>query len=118
MYWQTFGLSHLKQIKIAPKICSISFCTLLFVYCKINYVANNLKFQPRMARKQVTPVNSPQKEKYGDRFIPSRAGNNWQTSFSLIQVKNVFLRPFWKTLFFVTVLNKYIFKIFKYERIY
>jgi len=42
---------------------------------------------PRMARKQVTPVNSPQKEKYGDRFIPSRAGNNWQTSFSLIQEK-------------------------------
>jgi len=42
-----------------------------------------------MARKQVTPVNSPQKEKYGDRFIPSRAGNNWQTSFSLIQKTQV-----------------------------
>ncbi|XP_023325229.1 fizzy-related protein homolog [Eurytemora carolleeae] len=42
---------------------------------------------PRMLKKQLTPVNSPQKEKYGDRFIPSRAGNNWQTSFSLIQEK-------------------------------
>ena len=39
-----------------------------------------------MARKQITPVNSPQKDKYGDRFIPSRAGNNWQVNFNLIQV--------------------------------
>ena len=42
--------------------------------------------QPRMARKQITPVNSPQKDKYGDRFIPSRVGNNWQVNFNLIQV--------------------------------
>jgi len=42
---------------------------------------------PRMSRKQLTPINSPQKEKYGDRFIPSRAGNNWQISFNLIQEK-------------------------------
>jgi hypothetical protein len=40
-----------------------------------------------MMRKHLTPVNSPQKERYGDRFIPSRAGNNWQTNFSLIQVR-------------------------------
>ena len=40
-----------------------------------------------MARKQITPVNSPQKDKYGDRFIPSRAGNNWQVNFNLIQVR-------------------------------
>ena len=39
-----------------------------------------------MPRKQITPVNSPQKDKYGDRFIPSRAGNNWQVNFNLIQV--------------------------------
>jgi len=43
---------------------------------------------PRMPRKQITPVNSPQKDKYGDRFIPSRAGNNWQVNFNLIQDKN------------------------------
>jgi len=42
---------------------------------------------PRMARRQLTPVNSPQKEKYGDRFIPSRAGNNWQVNFNMIQDK-------------------------------
>ena len=40
-----------------------------------------------MARKQITPVNSPQKERYGDRFIPSRAGNNWQVNFNMIQVR-------------------------------
>jgi cell division cycle 20-like protein 1 (cofactor of APC complex) len=40
-----------------------------------------------MVRRQLTPVNSPQKEKYGDRFIPSRAGNNWQVNFNMIQDK-------------------------------
>jgi len=43
---------------------------------------------PRMPRKQMTPVNSPQKDKYGDRFIPSRAGNNWAVNFNMIQDKN------------------------------
>lgn len=43
---------------------------------------------PRMLRKQITPVNSPQKERYGDRFIPSRAGNNWQVNFNMIQDKS------------------------------
>lgn len=43
---------------------------------------------PRMSRKNLTPVNSPQKDKYGDRFIPSRAGNNWQVNFNMIQDKN------------------------------
>lgn len=43
---------------------------------------------PHMLRKHLTPVNSPQKERYGDRFIPSRAGNTWQTNFSLIQDKS------------------------------
>lgn len=41
-----------------------------------------------MSRKPITPVNSPQKDKYGDRFIPSRAGNNWQVNFNLIQVRD------------------------------
>ena len=40
-----------------------------------------------MPRKPTTPVNSPQKERYGDRFIPSRAGNNWQVNFNMIQVR-------------------------------
>ena len=44
-----------------------------------------------MPRKQITPVNSPQKEKYGDRFIPSRAGNNWQVNFNMIQVRSVLI---------------------------
>lgn len=47
-----------------------------------------------MARKQITPVNSPQKDKYGDRFIPSRAGNNWQVNFNLIQVSFSFEATF------------------------
>jgi len=42
---------------------------------------------PRMARRQATPVNSPQKERYGDRFIPSRAGNQWAETFNMIQDK-------------------------------
>ncbi|XP_076338563.1 fizzy-related protein homolog isoform X3 [Tachypleus tridentatus] len=33
----------------------------------------------------LTPVNSPSKNSYGDRFIPTRAGANWDTSLSMIQ---------------------------------
>ena len=44
-----------------------------------------------MPRKQITPVNSPQKERYGDRFIPSRAGNNWQVNFNMIQVSGILM---------------------------
>lgn len=44
---------------------------------------------PRMARRQGTPVNSPQKERYGDRFIPSRAGNQWTETFNMIQDKGL-----------------------------
>ena len=44
-----------------------------------------------MPRKQITPVNSPQKERYGDRFIPSRAGNNWQVNFNMIQVSSILM---------------------------
>jgi len=44
---------------------------------------------PRMVRRGYTsPMSSPQKEKYGDRFIPSRAGNNWQVNFNMIQDKS------------------------------
>ena len=31
---------------------------------------------------------SPVKERYGDRFIPSRTGNNWETNFNMISVSN------------------------------
>ena len=46
-----------------------------------------------MPRRQITPVNSPQKDKYGDRFIPSRAGNNWNVNFNLIQVREMTTIP-------------------------
>ena len=46
-----------------------------------------------MPRRQITPVNSPQKDKYGDRFIPARAGNNWNVNFNLIQVRKMSTRP-------------------------
>jgi len=46
---------------------------------------------PRMSRRGPgfpgSPMASPQKEKYGDRFIPSRAGNSWQINFNMIQDK-------------------------------
>ena len=58
--------------------CAAFRCIIIPIYC--------VPFQPRMPRRQITPVNSPQKEKYGDRFIPSRAGNNWQVNFNMIQV--------------------------------
>jgi len=38
-----------------------------------------------LPKKQFTPTSSPLKDKYGDRFIPCRVGNNWQTSYSMIQ---------------------------------
>ena len=31
--------------------------------------------------------NSPNKERTGDRFIPTRAGANWDVNFALIQVR-------------------------------
>ena len=31
-------------------------------------------------------MSSPSKERYGDRFIPVRSGNNWETNFSSIPV--------------------------------
>lgn len=33
-----------------------------------------------------SPLSSPSKERYGDRFIPTRSGNNWETNFSSIPV--------------------------------
>merc|ERR1719323_1776430 len=50
--------------------------------------SSNPLSSPRMPRRQITPVNSPQKERYGDRFIPSRSGNNWQVNFNMIQEKS------------------------------
>lgn len=43
---------------------------------------------PNCIRKIPTPINSPNKDKYGDRFIPSRAGSNWQINFNMIQENN------------------------------
>jgi len=36
-----------------------------------------------------SPVTSPNKERYGDRFIPVRNGNNWETNFSNIPEKSL-----------------------------
>jgi len=36
-----------------------------------------------------SPVSSPNKERYGDRFIPVRNGNNWETNFSNIPEKSL-----------------------------
>ena len=33
---------------------------------------------------------SPVKDRYGDRFIPSRSGNNWETNFNMISVRERF----------------------------
>jgi len=37
-----------------------------------------------------SPLTSPaKKERYGDRFIPTRSGNNWETNFSMISDEGV-----------------------------
>ena len=48
--------------------------------------------QPSLRRKlfRSSPLSSPSKERYGDRFIPVRAGNNWETNFSSIPVSITF----------------------------
>lgn len=38
-------------------------------------------------------TSSPLKERYGDRFIPSRAGANWQINFGMIQDNDKALTP-------------------------
>ncbi|KAK8722014.1 hypothetical protein OTU49_012431, partial [Cherax quadricarinatus] len=45
---------------------------------------------PLSPRRQVTVVSiqSPSKERTGDRFIPTRAGANWDVNFALIQENN------------------------------
>ena len=40
-----------------------------------------------------SPVSSPQKDKYSDRFIPSRAGAQWHINFNLTPVSNVIFIP-------------------------
>lgn len=36
-----------------------------------------------------SPLSSPQKDKYGDRFIPSRAGAVWNINFNTIQENKI-----------------------------
>lgn len=45
----------------------------------------NGQISPFSSPMQTSPAASPSKDKYGDRFIPSRAGANWQISFNLQQ---------------------------------
>ena len=51
---------------------------------------NVFLFQPSLRRKlfRTSPMSSPSKERYGDRFIPVRAGNSWETNFSTIPVSS------------------------------
>ena len=42
---------------------------------------------PLPTRRNLTPINSPNKEKYGDRYIPSRMGNNWELAFHSMRDK-------------------------------
>jgi len=44
----------------------------------------SLFFQSSLVR---SPVASPNKDRYGDRFIPSRSGNTWETNFSPVAVR-------------------------------
>lgn len=37
----------------------------------------------------MSPVASPSKDKYGDRFIPSRAGASWHINFNIPKVRIV-----------------------------
>jgi len=43
---------------------------------------------PLPTRRNLTPINSPNKEKYGDRYIPSRMGNNWELAFHSMRDKD------------------------------
>ncbi|XP_067118360.1 fizzy-related protein homolog isoform X1 [Centruroides vittatus] len=43
---------------------------------------------PEARGRLLTSINSPSKDIYGDRFIPRRAGANWQVNFSMIQEEN------------------------------
>ena len=41
----------------------------------------------------LSPLASPAKrERFGDRFIPTRSGNNWETNFSMISVSYKIIR--------------------------
>jgi len=49
---------------------------------------------PKSERKTpLSNTNSPMKERYGDRFIPSRAGANWQITFGMIQDNDKAVTP-------------------------
>lgn len=45
----------------------------------------NGQLSPGPSPQQLSPMTSPSKDKYGDRFIPSRAGANWHINFNMIQ---------------------------------
>lgn len=44
-----------------------------------------LVLQP-LSLSPMSPVASPSKDKYGDRFIPSRAGASWHINFNIPKV--------------------------------
>ncbi|XP_022316457.1 fizzy-related protein homolog [Crassostrea virginica] len=48
---------------------------------QISPYASPLSLSPRMSPS--SPIASPSKDKYGDRFIPSRAGASWQINFNI-----------------------------------
>ena len=60
----------------------------IFVNSSMIFNGHFFKFQPSLRRKlfRSSPASSPNKERYGDRFIPFRNGNNWETNFSNIPV--------------------------------
>lgn len=48
---------------------------------QISPYASPLSLSPRLSPS--SPIASPSKDKYGDRFIPSRAGASWQINFNI-----------------------------------
>ncbi|XP_048760306.1 fizzy-related protein homolog isoform X1 [Ostrea edulis] len=48
---------------------------------QISPYASPLSLSPRLS--PASPIASPSKDKYGDRFIPSRAGASWQINFNI-----------------------------------
>lgn len=48
------------------------------------FLLQPLSLSPRLSPS--SPIASPSKDKYGDRFIPSRAGASWQINFNISKV--------------------------------
>ena len=53
-----------------------------------NFFQEKFYLQPSLRRQlfRSSPLSSPSKERYGDRFIPVRNGNTWDVNFSNIPV--------------------------------